>query len=100
MNVLYSYTVTIKNLVLSQCSGNIFSYADLHIAVGLFLYECSHCKVENIPFIGYGFAGINLLLKSDLKKYNYRHGDRRNYCIRVQFKILFDVFGHKVSSHL
>ena len=25
MSVLYSYTVTIKNLVLSQCSGNIFS---------------------------------------------------------------------------
>ena len=67
MSVLYSYNVAIKNLELSQCSGKIFSYVELHIAVGLFLYECSHCKVENILFIDYGFAGINLLLNSHLK---------------------------------
>ena len=29
-----------------------------------FLHECFHCRVENIYFLGYGFAGINLFLNS------------------------------------
>ena len=66
VSVIYSYNVAIKNLVFSQCIGHTFSHVDLHIAAGLFLYECSHCKVEDIHFLDYGFAGINLFLKSYL----------------------------------
>ena len=66
VSVLYSYNVVIKNLVFSECIGNIFPHVGLNIAAGLFLCECSHCKVEDIHFFDYGFAGINLFLKSYL----------------------------------
>ena len=66
VSVFYSYNVTIRNLVFSQCSGNIFPHVGLNIAAGLFLYECSYCKVEDIYFFDCGFAGINLFLKSYL----------------------------------
>ena len=66
VSVIYSHNVTIRNLVFSQCSGNIISRVGLNIAAGLFLYECSHCKVEDIYFFDYGFAGMNLFLQSHL----------------------------------
>ena len=61
ISILYSYNVTIKNLVFNQCSGDLFFQFDLKVAVGLLIYECSHCKIEDVSFIGYGLAGINLL---------------------------------------
>ena len=62
VGVLYSHNVTVTNLVFDQCSGILVP--SLHIAAALYLYECSHCVVENIIFHGYGFAGINLFLNS------------------------------------
>ena len=68
MSAFYSYNVIIKNLVFNQCNGAIFSPVSQlqNIAAGLFLYECSSCKVEDVYFFGYGFAGINLFLNSYL----------------------------------
>ena len=64
VSVLYSYNVTIRNLVFNQCNGDLFYQTNLDITAGLFLYECSHCRVEDIYYFGYGFAGINLFLDS------------------------------------
>ena len=66
VSVFYSYNVTISNLIFSQCNGDLVSPVShmQNIAAGLFLYECSSCKVEDIYFFGYGFAGINLFLNS------------------------------------
>ena len=64
VRIFRSYNVIIKNLVFDQCSGDLFPLYAIHIAPSLFLYDCSHCIVENIVFFGYGFAGINLFLNS------------------------------------
>ena len=63
VGVFLSYKVSIRNLVFSQCSGNVGTQFPLNIAVGLFLHGCSYCIVENVQFFGYGFAAINLLQK-------------------------------------
>ena len=64
--MIHSFNVTIKNLVFNQCSGDLFSQFEIRIAVALLLYECSYCRVEDVKFFGYGFAGINLSLNSYL----------------------------------
>ena len=64
VSVVYSYNVTIRNLVFNQCSGDVVSNFHFSIVVSLFLYECLHCKVEDVCCLGYGFAGINLFLDS------------------------------------
>ena len=66
VSVLFSYNVTITNLVFSQCSGDFGTQFGIHVTAGLFLYECSHCSVENVYFEGYGFVGYNLLQNSYL----------------------------------
>ena len=66
VGVFRSYNVTIRNLVFSQCSGDLDSQYPLYIAAGLFLIRCSHCQVENVNFFGYGFVGVNLLQNSYL----------------------------------
>ena len=58
ISVLYSYNVTIKNLVFNQCNADLFF---IKAAVGLLIDKCSDCKIEDVSFIGYGFAGVNLL---------------------------------------
>ena len=63
VSMLFSYNATIKNLVFNQCSGDLVQYG-LYTAGGLILYECSHCKVEDTIFFGYGFAGIRFLNSS------------------------------------
>ena len=62
MRVQFSYGVTIRNLVSSHCHGNntLISQFVIDTAAGLFLYECSYCKVEELWFGGYGLARINL----------------------------------------
>ena len=72
VRVHFSYNVTIKNLVFSHCHGNntLVSQLGLDTAAGLFLYECSHCKAEELWFDGYGLAGINLFLNSSLNYIN------------------------------
>ena len=66
LRVLYSCNVTIRNLVFDQCSGDLLYDSGDNVVASLFLCECSSCKVENIYFFGYGFAGINLILNSCL----------------------------------
>ena len=68
VSAFYSYNVTIKNLVFNQCNGILVSPVSQlqNIAAGLFLYECSSCKIEDVYFFGYGFTGINLFLNSHL----------------------------------
>ena len=64
--VLQSYNATIRNLVFNQCDGDLLYYFGMDTIAGLILYECFYCKVENVYFIGSGFAGFNLLLHSYL----------------------------------
>ena len=59
--VFFSYNVTIKNLVFNQCSGD---FGSKNMEGGLILCECSHCKVDDVIFFGYGFLGFNLYLNS------------------------------------
>ena len=66
VGLLFSYNVTIRNLVFSQCNGDLYNVTKLDMIAALFLYECSHCKVEDINFFGYGLVGINLLLNTNL----------------------------------
>ena len=66
IGVFFSYNVTIENLVFNQCSGDLGSQTPLYLTGGLILYECSHCKVEDVIFFGYGFAGCNLYLNSSV----------------------------------
>ena len=66
VDVYSSYNVTIRNLVFDQCNGDVFNPFRIDIVAGLVLSECSYCKVEDIYFLGYGFAAINLLLHSYL----------------------------------
>ena len=61
-----SYNVTIRNLVFDQCNFDLFYQFGIDTAVGLVLHECCYCKVEDVYFLGYGFAAINLLLHSYL----------------------------------
>ena len=63
VSVIYSYNVTIRNLVFDQCSGHV-AFKFHNIITGLLLYECLHCNVEDVCCFGYGFAGINLFLNS------------------------------------
>ena len=67
MTIFESYNVTIRNLEFSQCNGDLFPHFGLDIAAGLVLSECYYCKVEDVYFFGYGFAGINLFLNSYIK---------------------------------
>ena len=73
MGVFYSYNVTIRNIAFSQCNGHLFHLLhylllflliDLKLVTALLLYKCSYCRVEEVKFFGYGFAGINLCLSS------------------------------------
>ena len=91
VSVLFSYNVTIKNLVFVQCNGNLFTRLHKDIAAGLFLHECSYCKVEDIYFFGYGFAGINLLLRSYLNNITIdtRVVKRGIYMCSTKFSIMF-----------
>ena len=63
VSMVFSYNATIRNLVFNQCSKDLVQYG-LFAAGGLILYECSHCKVEDTIFFGYGFVGINFLNSS------------------------------------
>ena len=91
VSVLFSCNVTIKNLVFIQCNGNLFTRLQIDIAAGLFLHECSYCKVEDIYFFGYGFAGINLLLKSYLNNItiDVRVAKRGIFMCSPKFSIMF-----------
>ena len=64
VTIFDSYNVTIRNLEFCQCNSDLFPHFGLDIAAGLVLSECYYCKVEDIYFFGYGFAGINLFLNS------------------------------------
>ena len=66
VGVFFSYNVTIRNLVFNQCSGDFGTQFDIHLPAGLFLYKCSHCKVEDVYFEGYGFVGVDLVQNSSL----------------------------------
>ena len=66
VGVFFSYNVTIRNLVLSECSGILGSQFAINIAASLYIYQCSHCIIENIYLLGYGFAGVNLFQNSYL----------------------------------
>ena len=66
VHVSQSYNVTIRNLVFDQCNDDLLYQFGIDTAVSLILYECFYCKVEDVYFLGYGFAGINLLLHSYL----------------------------------
>ena len=63
IGMFFSYNVSIKNLVFNQCSGD---FGSKYMGGGLILYECSHCKVDNVIFFGYGFEGVNLYLNSSV----------------------------------
>ena len=68
---LYSYNISVSNIIFRQCDGNIkhllfkdIWLLDQHeqdIIVSLFLFECYFCKVTNSKFFGYGLMGINLV---------------------------------------
>ena len=68
---LYSYNITVSNIIFSQCDGNIkyllfkniwqYDQHEPDIIVSLFLFECYFCKVTNCKFFGYGLMGINLV---------------------------------------
>ena len=58
VSAFYSYNVTIINLVFDQCSGDLLYNFGYDLAANLLLFECSYCKVEDVYFFGYGFAGI------------------------------------------
>ena len=66
IGVFFSFNVTIENLVFNQCSGDLGSQSPIYLICGLILYECSHCKVKDVIFFGYGFAGYNLYLNSSV----------------------------------
>ena len=68
VNVYFSYNINIRNLVFNHCHGNntLVSQFGVDIGAGLFLYECAHCKAEELWFDGYGIAGLNLFLNSSL----------------------------------
>ena len=66
VGVAYSFHVSIINLVFSQCNGVISSKPNIDIVASLLLYNCSHCKVEDVKFFGYGFAAFNMFLNSYL----------------------------------
>ena len=76
LSVFDSYNITIRNIVFNQCNGDLSSQVGLNIGASLFFYNCFCCKVENVDFFGFGFAGINLFLNS-FKKHNNLH-DHRN----------------------
>ena len=69
VGVSFSFNVTIRNLAFSQCNGVLYNNftIDQYIVASLLIYNCSHCKVEDVKFFGYGFAGINLFLNSYFK---------------------------------
>ena len=60
LRVSYSYKVTIINLVFDHCSSDLLYDLGLDVAASLLLDSCICCKVEDVYFFGYGFAGINL----------------------------------------
>ena len=66
LRVFYSYKVTIRNLVFDHCSSDLLYDLGLDVATSLLLDSCIRCKVEDVYFFGYGFAGINLIRNSYL----------------------------------
>ena len=58
VDVSQSYNVTIRNLVFDQCNGGLFYQFGMDTAAGLVLHECFYCTVEDVYFLGYGFAVI------------------------------------------
>ena len=64
--VSQSYNVTIRNLVFDHCHYDLAYQLRMDTTAGLVLHECFYCKVEDVYFLGYGFAAINLLVDSYL----------------------------------
>ena len=64
VDVFLSFNISIRNLVFSQCSGELFNELNVDMVASLVLFNCSHCKVQDVEFFGYGLAGINLFLNS------------------------------------
>ena len=64
---LYSYNISVSNIIFRQYDGNIkdLSFKDIWLydqhEVSLFLFECYFCKVTNSKFFEYGLMGINLV---------------------------------------
>ena len=53
-----SYNVTVRNLMFSQCYGDLFYQFGADIAASLILYECSYCIVEDIYFMFMDLQGL------------------------------------------
>ena len=65
--MFYSYNVTIRNLLFDHCGGDLlYNHFGLDVAISLLLDTCEYCKVEDVYFFGYGFAGMNLIHNSYL----------------------------------
>ena len=99
--VLYSYNVIIKNLMFVQCNGDLFTQLNLGVMAGLFLYECSYCKVKDLQFFGYGFAGINLFQKSYLSNITVDMTIIKPAALmcNVKFFLMFKLMGTKHNHH-
>ena len=64
VDVSQSYNVTIRNLMFNQCDGDLFYHFGMDTTAGLVLHECFYCTVEDVYFLGYGFAVITSTLLS------------------------------------
>ena len=58
INILDSFNVTIKNVMLKQCHQPQYKYAEM---TNLLLELCDSCTAENITFINLGLIGKNLM---------------------------------------
>ena len=67
--IMDSYNVTITNVVLNQCKGNLIGFH-----ASLVLVECLNCRIMNVNFsmTSYGFACENLLGESYLSNINIK----------------------------
>ena len=96
VGVVYSFHVSINNLVFSQCNSVLSNKPNIDIVASLVLYHCSHCKVKDVIFFGYGFAGINLFLNSYLHNITIDITDVKpsKYMCGRKFLITFEDVGY------
>ena len=71
--IIFSYNVTISNLVFKQCNGNtvhdsdsMLDYDLRAIRTSLFIESCLCCTIYAIKFLQHGFIGINVVENSRL----------------------------------
>ena len=98
--ILYSYNVTVRNLIFTNCNGNLSYFHAFSPAssASLVFLRCFSCAVKDVVFLEYGFAGIDTFGQSYLDNININTSSTATTFDTCSPKVLF-VFLNATNYH-